>query len=123
MASRRAQRVEPTTPPPRPWLADQPTRFMSLEREVEQEFQPRLLAALQSKVDAIEEQTKSTIPTCSRCEGAMSPHDHRTVFWRARFGRLHARVWRYRCPICHQESRPLLDLLGVEPGRISGSLA
>jgi len=32
-------------------------------------------------------------------------------------------VARYRCPACHGECRPLLDLLGVEPGRISGSLA
>jgi hypothetical protein len=29
----------------------------------------------------------------------------------------------YRCPACKSECRPLLDLLGVEPGRISGSLA
>ena len=32
-------------------------------------------------------------------------------------------VPRYRCAACHCESRRLLDLLGVEPGRISGSLA
>ena len=41
----------------------------------------------------------------------------------ARFGRLRVGVPRYRCPNCGLESRPLLDLLGVEPGRISGSLA
>lgn len=29
---------------------------------------------------------------------------------------------RYRCPCCRYECRPLLDLLGVEPGRISGAL-
>jgi hypothetical protein len=45
------------------------------------------------------------------------------VSWWARFGRLRTRVARYRCPACHGECRPLLDLLGVEPGRISGSLA
>src|SRR5712664_2317107 len=28
-----------------------------------------------------------------------------------------------RCPACKFECRPLLDVLGVEPGRISGSLA
>jgi len=32
-------------------------------------------------------------------------------------------VARYRCPACKKECRPLLDLLGVEPGRICGSLA
>lgn len=30
---------------------------------------------------------------------------------------------RYRCRGCRKECRPLLDELGVEPGRISGSLA
>ena len=30
---------------------------------------------------------------------------------------------RYRCPACQHECRPLLNLLGVEPGRICGSLA
>jgi hypothetical protein len=32
-------------------------------------------------------------------------------------------VPRYRCPVCRCESRPLLEQLGVEPGRICGSLA
>jgi hypothetical protein len=32
-------------------------------------------------------------------------------------------VERYRCPTCQDEQRPLLDRLGVEPGRVSGSLA
>jgi hypothetical protein len=123
MSSCRPTSPEPATPPPRPWLADQPSRFMSLEREVEQEFQPRMLAALQEKVDAVAEQAHSRIPSCPRCGYAMGPHDDRTVSWLARSGRLRARVWRYRCPHCHDECRPLLDVLGVEPGRISGSLA
>src|ERR1035441_10457228 len=29
----------------------------------------------------------------------------------------------YRCPHCHDECRPLLDVLGVERGLISGTLA
>src|ERR1700737_108790 len=49
--------------------------------------------------------------------------DLRPVSWWARFGHLRVRVPRYRCPSCGCECRPLLDLLGVEPGRISGSLA
>jgi hypothetical protein len=32
-------------------------------------------------------------------------------------------VARYRCVPCRVQRRPLLDVLGVEPGRISGSLA
>jgi hypothetical protein len=123
MASTRAPHAEPVTPPARPWLADQPSRFMLLEREVDQEFRPRMLAALQDKVNAVELATRSTIPTCPHCAKPMSLHDSRSVTWLARFGRLHASVQRYRCPHCHDECRPLLDVLGVEPGRISGSLA
>ena len=49
--------------------------------------------------------------------------DVRPVSWLARFGRLEVAVPRYRCSPCKLERRPLLDELGVEPGRISGSLA
>src|SRR5205814_5329407 len=62
-------------------------------------------------------------PCCSQCAQPMKRHDTETVSWTARFGHLHASVARYRCPACQGERRPLLDLLGVEPGRISGSLA
>jgi hypothetical protein len=37
--------------------------------------------------------------------------------------RVRARASRYRCPACRAEHRPLLELLGVERGRISGPLA
>ena len=53
----------------------------------------------------------------------MRRQDTREISWLARRGRLHASVSRYRCPPCRHECRPLLDLLGVEPGRISGALA
>lgn len=53
----------------------------------------------------------------------MCYHDARPVSWLSRFGQLRARPRRYRCKSCKQECRPLLDYLGVEPGRISGSLA
>src|ERR1700721_3804924 len=44
---------EPPAPPARPSLADQPSRFMQLEREVELEYRPQMLAALKRKVDAV----------------------------------------------------------------------
>ena len=53
----------------------------------------------------------------------MRRQDTRPVSWLARCGCLHASVSRYRCRPCRYECRPLLDLLGVEPGRISGALA
>ena len=53
----------------------------------------------------------------------MSHHDTRRVTWLARFGRLASAIPRYRCRKCNYNSRPVLEQLGVEPGRVSGSLA
>ena len=53
----------------------------------------------------------------------MRHQDQPVVSWLTRFGRLRAAASRYRCPTCKQERRPLLEQLGVEPGRVSGSLA
>jgi hypothetical protein len=104
-------------------LADHPSRFLSLEREVEIEYRPQMLSALQRKVDTVAEETRSTLPVCPHCGQTMRCQDTRDVSWLARCGCLHAAVSRYRCPPCRYECRPLLDILGVEPGRISGALA
>jgi hypothetical protein len=114
--------AEPAQTPPRPALQDV-SQFMLLEREVEIQFRPSMLEALQNKVNAVADSLKGQTPVCSRCGQPMKGHDTNTVSWLARFGCLHASVTRYRCPACKDERRPLLDLLGVEPGRISGSLA
>ena len=113
----------PTPPPVRPVLSDQPSRFMLLEREVEQEYRPQMLEALQCKVNAVAREAHATAPACPQCARPMSYHDTRSVSWLARWGRLRASASRYRCWRCKQERRPLLDLLGVEPGNICGSLA
>ena len=62
-------------------------------------------------------------PVCSQCRRVMVCQDVRPVSWLARVGRLRVGVPRYRCPGCKSECRPLPELPGVEPGRISGSLA
>jgi hypothetical protein len=116
-------RPEPTIPPTRPVLADDPPRFWLLEREVEIAYRPQMLAALQCKVDACAATARGTAPVCPQCGHPMRCQDTREVSWLARCGCLHAPVSRYRCPPCRYECRPLLDLLGVEPGRISGALA
>lgn len=79
--------------------------------------------ALQAKVNAVAESVSQHTPICSQCGQAMKRHDGDTIHWRARVGKISAQVERYRCRSCKQWCRPLLDLLGVEPGRISGSLA
>lgn len=108
----------------RPSLSEEPSRFLQLEREVEQEYRPQMLERLQDKVNEVAAQAaQATAPNCPRCGRSMGRHDARRVSWLARWGRLQVEAARYRCTPCKQESRPLLDLLGVEPGRICGSLA
>ena len=96
---------------------------MQLEREVEQEYRPLMLAALQRKVDAVAEEVGSKAPACRHCSQLMGHHDTRAVTWLARCRGLRVAVPRYRCSACKHESRPLLEVLGVEAGRICGSLA
>jgi len=123
MPQQRLPQTEPDTPPARPVFADALPRFVLLEREVEIAYRPQMLAALQSKVDAVAAAARGTVPACPDCGQPMRRQDTRPVSWWARCGCLHAPVSRYRCPPCRYECRPLLDLLGVEPGRISGALA
>ena len=96
---------------------------MVLEREVEMQYRPRMWEALQGKVHAVADSLRNQTPVCDRCGQPMKRHDTESVSWTARFGDLQASVARYRCRACQTQRRPLLDLLGVEPGRISGWLA
>ena len=123
MAQRRLSHPEPAEPPLRPQLADQPSRFVLLEREVELEYRPQMLETLQRKVNTVAEEARATVPECPQCGQPMTYHDARPVSWLAHWGQLQVSPVRYRCSRCKQERRPLLDLLGVEPGRICGSLA
>ena len=118
----RTPAAQPAEAPRHPVLQDV-SQFMLLEREVEIQYRPRMREALQDKVNAVADALRDQTPACCRCGQPMKRHDTETVSFVARFERLHAAVARYRCPACKDERRPLLDLLGVEPGRISGSLA
>src|ERR1035438_5599859 len=117
MAQRHLPRTEPVEPPQRPRLADQPSRFVLLECEVELEYRPQMLETLQRKVNTVAEEAHTTVPECPQCGGPMTYHDARPVSWLAHWGQLQVSPVRYRCARCKQERRPLLDLLGVEPGR------
>ena len=90
---------------------------------MELEHRPRMLEALQGRVNAVADSLRDQTPVCDQCGQPMKRHDTESVSWTARFGDLQAAVVRYRCRGCQTQRRPLLDLLGVEPGRISGSLA
>lgn len=126
MAQKQSSRCippEPPAPPTRPSLADQPSRFMQLEREVEREYRPQMLAALKRKVEAVAVEVGSQAPDCPQCGRPMGHHDTRPATWLAHWGRLEVSAPRYRCSSCKCERRPLLEVLGVESGRICGSLA
>jgi hypothetical protein len=125
LAKQRRPRIPAAPPaeiPQRPALHEA-SRFLLLEREVELEHRPRMLEALQGKVNAVADSLRGQTPVCDQCGRPMQRHDTESVSWTARFGDLQASVERYRCRACKTQRRPLLDLLGVEPGRISGSLA
>ena len=123
MAEPRLACPAPAPPPVRPSLSQQPSRFILLEREVEQEYRSQMLARLQEKVNAVAGEAHATSPICSQCVRPMGYHDTRPVSWLAHWGCVRTSASRYRCAACKQERRPLLDLLGVEPGRVCGSLA
>jgi len=105
------------------WLSLGATRFMELERDVEQEYRPQMLQALEQKVQAEALMIEGQSSQCPHCGPVLKYHDRPKVSWIVRYGRLRTAAARYRCAPCHYECRPLLDHLGVEPGRISGSLA
>ena len=114
----------PPPPPARPVLAEEIPLFMRLEREVEDEFRPRMLESLQQRLQTVSDSLSiQEVPTCLQCDRPMCYHDSRPVSWMTRFGKVKVGVSRYRCKRCRQERRPLIEKLGVEPGRISGSLA
>jgi len=106
--SSRRTATEPPQPLALPGLADERSRFLRLECEVEEEYRPQMLAALQRKVDAVAEEAGNQAPACPQCGQPMGHHDTRG--WLAgELGTLTVMAPRYRCLPCHQESRPLLD--------------
>lgn len=119
---RLAAHVAPPAPV-RPQLADEVPLFMRIERAVEDEHRPAMLSALQQKVEAVAAALRGQPPPCPDCEQAMKFHDARWISWLTRFGKLRVRCDRWRCKPCRRERRPLVEVLGVEPGRISGALA
>src|SRR5437762_4522815 len=78
-SKKRKKRKQDSSPAARPVLADEATRFMQMEREVEGEFRPQMREALQSKVDREADALSSQVPTCSGCNNSMSYDDSRPV--------------------------------------------
>ena len=58
---------EPACPPAHAVFNDQPSRFIRLEREVEEDYRPQMLDALQRKVNAVAEEAQAKAPACPQC--------------------------------------------------------
>ena len=75
--------AEPAAAPQRPGLQEA-SQFMLLEREVELEYRPRMLQALQNKVNTVADSLRDQTPVCERCGQPMKRHDAEPVSWMAR---------------------------------------
>src|SRR6266536_4610073 len=66
--------AEPAQAPQRPGLQEV-SQFMLLEREVEIQYRPRMLKALQDKVNAVADSLQGQTLVCSQCHQTMKRHD------------------------------------------------
>jgi len=108
----------------RPALFEEVPLLIRLEREVEDEFRPQMCARLQERLNA--EGAKfaaSGPPRCARCGGSAESRGKKRSSFITRFGKVWVRTSAYLCKPCKWRQRPFLQHLGVEVGRISGSLA
>ena len=114
--------VAPPRPLPPELEAEVPS-LIRLEREVEDEFRLPMCARLGEKVAAFEASHFGQGLDCERCGVRMHSKGRRSCSFLTRFGKLDLRPQTFRCDGCKVSSRPLLDRLGIEAGRVSGSLA
>lgn len=110
-------------PAPRPVVAEEVPLLMRLEREVEDEFRPAMCARLHEKVAAVDTSLSEAVPSCPTCGKRLKSRGRKPCSFLTRYGVLQVRPARYRCAACKHQERPLLERLGAEAGRVSGSLA
>ena len=106
-----------------PSLLEEVPLLMRMEREVEEEFRPALRARLVEKIAAEAGSSKGTAPRCDTCGEAMQCRGRKPFSFLCRFGEVKLKASTYRCPPCRQQKCPLVEKLGAEAGRLSGSLA
>ncbi len=97
--------------------------FIRFEREMEDKFRPLMLQELQRKVDELADSQRGHRPTCTECDQPMQYKDETPLSWLTRFGKVTAKATLFLCKPCETKRRPVLEMLGVEPGQVSGSLA
>jgi predicted RNA-binding Zn-ribbon protein involved in translation (DUF1610 family) len=111
-------------PAAKPCLLEEVPLLIRLEREVEEEFRPQMLARLNERVRQEGERlAEKGPPHCAACGKSMKSRGRRSWSFVCRFGKVKGEETVYRCKPCRKQHRPLQRALGVEIGRISGSLA
>lgn len=107
-----------------PSLLDEVAPLIRMEREVDVEFRPAMRARLVEKIQAFDDEQRGTAPRCVICKRAMESRGRRPApSTLTRYGGLSLTSTVYRCKPCRLQVRPLWQRLGVEEGRVSGSLA
>lgn len=92
---------------------------MKIERDVTLEFREVQRQRLTEKIHQVE----ASLPIQTCCANTMENRGRKKSSFRSIFGLIVLFPATFWCPICKRRVRPLLDTLGVEPGRITGSLA
>lgn len=112
-------------PPPvqAPILLDDVPLLIRLEREVVEEFKERMRVRLEEKIQELDDSLAGQVSHCEICGRQMKNRGRKPSSFFSRFGRIVLHPTTFRCKPCKQSVRPLMDKLGVELGRISGSLA
>jgi len=105
-----------------PALGDIPL-LIQLERQVESEFRPQMLNRLTALIHSQTAEPNRQLPQCQACQQSMWSRGSGKTHFLTRFGKVELSAATYECRKCHQRVRPLLQRLGAEVGRISGSLA
>lgn len=102
-----------------PKLLDEIPLLIRFEREVAEEFREQQRRRLEEKIQA--HQKALTVPLC--CGRPMKNRGRKKSSLLSRFG--DSSLWpvTFRCNTCGRRVRPLMDALGIESGRICGSLA
>lgn len=106
-------------------LAEEAALIVQLEREVRDEFRPRMLQELQQRVDAVAEDLEGcAAPRCPECGRAMKSRGRATDSSKVTcFGTVVVNARHFRCKRCKRNACPVHDTLGLEAGRLSGALA
>lgn len=97
--------------------------LIRLEREVVEEFAEKMRVRLEEKIQELDDSLTGQVYPCELCGRQMENRGRKRSSFLCRFGRLVFHPTTYRCKPCKKSVRPLMDKLGVESGRISGSLA